>query len=537
MGDVTSPGGGAGLAAPCTTLTAMPPPARVLLIPPDTRPQTLDQPMQLAAMTGAVMRVPPAGALPEFHTPGNTELLRDWLLSQTGQADLLIVCLETLCLGGMIPARRVSDPLETALERLAVLAEIKRREPDLQIYAFGVIVRVAHDNDPHEEKPYYGQWGRELRAYSAAFDRHVRHGDTEAGALDAARAALPPEILADWLGTRERNHALHLAALELLAAGVLTHLCLTLDDTTPYGLAAHDRRMLEARADDLGVWPQLDLYPGADEVPCTLLARALAPQQACVWVRYSGLGGAGAELIYEDRPAGELVRAHLRAAGCVLADSPAGADFVLAVNTPGTRQANRQPDFATVDTPHRHLPAFVDALHADLEAGRTVSLADIAYPNGAERRLWTLLQGLPLARLAGFSAWNTAGNTLGSAIAFGKLAPLVGNRAAHAEALFARMVDDVLYQTYVRGQVRERLVNPSPYDLGDQRAAAEAHLRELITPRIHALWQRHFVSSGLRLKVGRAGLAWPRLFTGVFPLAVLPPAAAFGTGGQPQESA
>lgn len=135
----------------------------------------------------------------------------------------------------MIPARRVSDPLETALERLAVLAEVKRREPDLQIYAFGVIVRVAHDNDPHEEKPYYGQWGRELRAYSAAFDRHARHGDAEAGALDAARAALPPEVLADWLGTRERNRALHLAALDLLASGVLTHLCLTLDDTTPYG--------------------------------------------------------------------------------------------------------------------------------------------------------------------------------------------------------------------------------------------------------------------------------------------------------------
>lgn len=508
----------------------MPSPRRVLLIPPDTRPQTLELPVQLAAMTGAAVRVPPAAALPEFFTPGDTAVLRDWLLEAAEQADVLIVCLETLCLGGMIPARRVSDPLEVAQERLAVLAEVKRREPELQIYAFGVIVRVAHDNDPHEEKPYYGQWGRELRAYSAAFDRHARHGEAEAGALDAARAALPPDILADWLGTRERNRALHLAALDLLAAGVLTHLCLTLDDTTPYGLAAFDRRLLEARADELGVWGKLDLYPGADEVPCTLLARALAPQTARVWVRYGGLGGASSELIYEDRPAGELVRAHLRAAGCVLADTPQGADFVLAVNTPGTRQANRQPDFATVDTPHRHLPAFVDALRAELEAGRAVSLADIAYPNGAERRLWTLLQGLPLARLAGFSAWNTAGNTLGSVIAFGKLAPLVTNPAAHAEALFARMVDDALYQAFARPEVRERLTDPSPYDLGDQRAAAEAHLRALITPRIHALWERHFAGQGLALSVGEARLAWPRLFTGVFPLRV----RSSSTGGQPQ---
>ncbi|OLV18054.1 DUF4127 family protein [Deinococcus marmoris] len=495
-------------------------PPTVLLIPPDTRPQTLELPAQLATMTGAAVRVPPAEALPDFFTPGKTSVLRDWLLGEAGQADILIVCLETLCLGGMIPARRVSDPLETVLERLAVLAEIKRQHPDLQIYAFGVIVRVAHDNDPHEEKPYYGQWGRELRTYSAAFDRHARHGIAEAEALEVARTALPADILADWTGTRERNRALHLAALDLLAAGVLSHLCLTLDDTTPYGLAAYDRRMLEARADELDVWQHLDIYPSADEVPCALLARALAPATARVWVRYSGLGGAGAEMIYEDRPAGELVRAHLRAAGCVLADTPDEAVFVLAVNTPGLRQANRQPDFATVDTPHRHLPAFVDALRADLEAGRTVSLADIAYPNGAERRLWTLIQGLPLAKLAGFSAWNTAGNTLGTAIAFGKLAPLVTDRAAHAEALFARMVDDALYQAFARSEVRERLDNPSPFDLAGQREAAEAHLREIITPRIEALWQRHFSELGLELEAGAAHLAWPRLFTGIFPLKV-----------------
>ncbi|WP_034384258.1 DUF4127 family protein [Deinococcus sp. YIM 77859] len=493
---------------------------RLLLIPPDTRPPTLDHPAGLARMTGAEVRVPPPGALPDFFTPGDTGLLRTWLLDEAREAETLVVCLETLTLGGMIPARRVTDPTEDVLRRLGVLREVRALNPGLRIFAFGVIVRVAHDNDPHEEKPYYGEWGHELRAYSAAFDRHARHGEGERAALEEARAALPPDILADWLGTRERNRALHLAALDLLAQGTLTHLCLTLDDTTPYGLAAFDRRMLEARADELGVWERLDLYPGADEVPCTLIARALRPEPVRAWVRYSGVLGAGAELIYEDRPAGELVRAHLRAAGCRMADTPDAADFVLAVNTPGTRQASFQPDFGAVDTPMRNLPAFVDDLRDDLAAGRAVSLADIAYPNGAERRLWTLLQTLPLANLAGYAAWNTAGNTLGSAVAFGKLAPLVRDRAAHTAALFARMVDDALYQAFTRPEVRARLANPSPFDLGEERAEAEAWLRELITPRIRALWARHFAHTGLRLDLGEARLAWPRLFTGVFPLEV-----------------
>lgn len=495
---------------------------RVLLVPPDSRPPTLDLPVQLGRMTGAEVLTPPAEALPYFFTPGNTELLRDWLIEQASGADALVLCLETLCLGGMIPARRVSDPLDVALSRLDTLREVKRLNPALRVYAFGVVVRVAHDNDPHEEKPYYGQWGRELRAFSTAFDRHARHGAGEKAALDEAQAALPPDILADWLGTRERNRALHLAALDLLKEGVLEHLSVTLDDTSEYGLAAFDRRVLEGKADELGVWDSFDTYPGADEVPCALMTRALRHglPPAKAWVTYSGTLGASAGMIYEDRPAGELVKAHLRGAGCVRARTFDEADFILAVNTPGKRQANVQPDLATVDTPDRHLPAFVDELRDLLRGEKPVSLADIAYPNGAERRLWRLLQTLPLARLAGYSAWNTAGNTLGSAVAFGALAPLVTDRAAQWEALFSRLVDDALYQALTRPEVRVALVNPSPFDLAEQRGAAEVKLRELITPRIQAVWDAHFKDRGYQLQLGEAHLAWPRLFTGVFPLRV-----------------
>lgn len=495
---------------------------RILLIPPDVRPPTLAHPIQLARMGGAEVRVPPPRALPNLNAPGDTALLGEWLRDEAEGADALVVCLETLTLGGMIPARRESDPLDAVLERLKVLAEVKRARPELRVLAFGVIVRVAHDDDPLEEKPYYGRWGSELRAYSAAFDRLARHGEGERTLFDAARAAVPSEVLDDWVGTRERNRALHLEALELLRSGVLEHLCLTLDDTTPYGLAAYDRRVLEARADELGVWNALDVYPGADEVPATLVARLLREGTPRVHVRYSGTLGAGAELIYEDRPAGELVRAHLRAAGCALADVRTGADFVLAVNTPGVRQANRQPDFAAVDTPHRHLPAFVDDVRDCLTRGQRVVLADIAYPNGAERRLWHMLQDLPLVRLAGYAAWNTAGNTLGSAIAMGTVR--ARDERARLEALFARFADDALYQGFVRAEVRAALeeagVEVSPFDLGEHRARADALVAERITPRLEELWARHFSHLGYRLKLGAPHLAWPRLFTGAFPLEI-----------------
>lgn len=494
----------------------------LLLIPPDTRPPTLDFPMTLARASGAHIEVPGAAALPELNRPGDYEALSHWLRQRVAKTDTLIVCLETLCLGGMIPARRVNTSLEQVLERLELLRTLKRDYPTLKILAFGVIVRVAHGNDPLEEKPFYAQYGPKLRAYSEAFDRHARHQrDEDAARVEQLKDEVPEAILREWLTTRERNHKMHQRGLELVAKGVIDHLCLTLDDTSQYGLAAQDRRALEAKTDALGLWPQVDIYPGADEVPVTLLARALQPKPSCVYVRYSGMLGPTSALIFEDRPAGELVKAQLRAAGCIVTDELSGADFVLAVNTPGTAQAHGQPDFATVDTAERHLPEFLDFIIRMQAEGKPVSIADIAYPNGAEVRLVEMMRKrLELSKLAGFGGWNTAGNTLGGAIAMGALHRRKVDHALWTQILMNRLVDDYLYQGIVRRQVDEALGNIDRYDLGDTTPEAERLIDEKLTPLAHDLWQEQFASTGLRFDWRAATLAWPRLFTGVFPFTV-----------------
>lgn len=493
---------------------------RLLLVPPDARPPTLNFPVNLARAAGLEVFTP-SEALPKLNQPGNFKALETWLLGQISEADVLIISLETLCLGGMIPARRVEDSLDRALGKLELLADLKKANPRLRIYAGGVIVRVAHGNDPLEEKPYYGEWGDALREYSKWFDRYSRSGHSEdRERLEHATANVSEDILRDWLATRRRNHELHLRALELTDAGVIDHLCLTLDDTSTYGLAAQDRRALEAKTDDLKLWRKVDIYPGADEVPVTLLARALQAKPTRVYVRYSGSLGASASLIFEDRPAGELVTAHLRAAGCVQVDTLAEADLVLAVNTPAVGQAEPQPDFESVDTAARYLPSFIDFIECCLNEGKSVALADIAYPNGAERRLMTLIDTLPLSRLAGFSAWNTAGNTLGGALAMGVVSSRVKDRALWLETLVNRFVDDYLYQAEVRAILAEQLDDPNPIDLGAQVEEAEHLLDKMIEPLARAFWNRHFAHEPMKLIWNRPYLAWPRLFTGVFPFHV-----------------
>lgn len=489
----------------------------LLLVPPDTRPVTLRFPLQLAKAAGLEALAPPPSALNTLNQAGDFATLRDWLLSQVKEADSLIVSCEQLCLGGMIPARRVDDSLTQAKEKLELLSQLKTLNPDLRILAMGVIVRVAHDDDPLEEKPYYGEHGAALRDYSEAFERFERQPTPDFKmTLDKLRSQLPPNILQDWLATRERNHQLHLDLLDLCAQGVLEHVCLTLDDTSSYGLAAHDRRALEARTDELGLWPQIDIYPGADEVPAVLLARIIQTKPLNIYVRYSGVLGATAQLLYEDRPAGELVKAQVRAANCQLVDSLAEADVVLAVNTPATRQASAQPDFDTVDTAARHLPDFVDFIARCLEVDKPVCLTDIAYPNGAEARLMKLLEPhiSALTKLSGYSAWNTAGNTLGSAIALAVISQHVRDPKTWQRLLFERFVDDYLYQTKVRPQLQRKL-NADPFDLGDSLDEATRVLDEMMRVAATDFWKT-FTNEKYSLNWRGSALAWPRLFTGVF---------------------
>ncbi len=500
-------------------LTSM---TNVLFLPCDTRPPTLEYVLQLGRVAGLELKTPPLALLNDLNIPGDTTAIAAWLLEHTPTADALIVTIETLCLGGMIPARRVTDSLEIALERLEVLCELKRVNPGLRILAYGVIVRVGHDNDPLEEKVYYGQWGKALRLVSEWTDR-VERGE-DASQLEVARAAVPPEILGDWLGTRERNHALHQRALELVRDGVIEHLCLTLDDTTLYGLAARDRRRLETRAEELGVWGRVDVYPGADEVAAVLLGRVLLEHQSPrVFVRYPSSMSEAAVMLYEDRPLGELVRAHLRAAGCVQVNSLEAADVVLGVNAPSTKQAHREPDWATVDTASRHLWAFVETLERDA-AHKPLAIADVAYANGAETRFTRLLlERIDVTGLYGYAAWNTAGNAIGSAIGSamtawaavqsGQLEPV-----RLAEANFSRFVDDWLYQTRVRTEVRQLLEHPSPFDLGELKPVAEREIEMRIRPLALELFATHFAPrlQSVTLRWHGAGLAWPRLFTGVF---------------------
>ena len=142
-------------------------------------------------------------------------------------------------------------------------------------------------------------------------------------------------------------------------------------------------------------------------------------------------------------------------------------------------------------------------------------VCDVAYPNGADPLLIELLlQEVDITRLAAFGAWNTAGNTIGAALAQGSVARFASTpeqQAAQQRFLLHRFLEDWGYQQVVRAETRQWLIEttgknePDEGSLSRTLAHIEAGLNHCLEQLPGFTGKYHLVSGSLRLP-------WNRLF-------------------------
>jgi hypothetical protein len=206
------------------------------------------------------------------------------------------------------------------------------------------------------------------------------------------------------------------------------------------------------------------MYPGADEVGCALLARLLnerAGAAPAVAVAYAPPEAAANVAAYEDGPISLTVERQVVAAGGRVVTG--AADLWLAVNAPVARRGEWEAAHADAERAARlpALRALVDKARDQMAAGAPVAIADVAYPNGADPALVELmLERLELSALAAYGAWNTAGNTVGTAVAqafAARLCTTDAGREAQRRFLLHRLVEDWGYQHLVRAAARAEL--------------------------------------------------------------------------------
>lgn len=480
---------------------------RLLALPLDARPVVRAQVVQLMAAGGWELVVPPEDRLGHLRQPADRDALVAWIGREAPGVAGFVLSLDMLLYGGLVPSRFVDDTEPALAARLAWLRQLRAAHPGKPLYAFASTMRISRSLEAEEEKPYWADHGLALWSWSYHQDRHAQLGQPEDVQLAReAAASVPDAIRTDYLATRARNHALTRRMLQLVREGVIDRLVLPQDDTAEFGFNIAERRALQAEVAALGLQERVPIYPGADEVLHTACAHAVQRLSGRPPLRVALVPMRPATLAtlvprYEDRPLAESVRSQITAAGACLEQDATQADLLLALYTQGTVQGDwalQQP------LPQREAvdPAWLATLAAHQRAGRPVAVADLAYANGGDP--WfvhALAQVLELRALAAYAGWNTAGNTLGSAIAQALLAHGSLDTAAHRHNLALRLAEDVSWQAELRQVVRLGGLSVPPQALAD-------HVQQLFVPQANA-WLAPW---RLGWRVRRSFLPWDRTF-------------------------
>ena len=430
------------------------------LVPIDDRPAV----GQFAWMIGAVadheVTMPPREMLGQFTTPGDTERIDQWLRARNySKTDALIVSVDMLVYGGLVASRTHGVTLEGARKRLEFFRWFKARYPRIPVYAFNVIMRVA----PTASAATRGIHDQ-LARWAELKDRAPKTGDPKLAAeLEQLTRDLAPPVIEDYLAARKRDLQINLAMLDLAKEGVVNELILLQDDAREFGLHRQDQAVLKARLKELGLEARVPIYNGADEGSLSLVSRAVLDKfrhRLRVAVIYSSEQSKGIIAPYEDHPLQFTVESQIRAAGGIPVSEYEEADYRLFVNAPGTSSE----DFEL----------FLKKLLKELKEVRPIALADLLFPaphySGADERIIAALRAEKLFdRFAGYAAWNTAGNTLGTAIPHANMRVFFRTKlndradraaraeAAHLEFLLNRYAGDYLYHDIVRLEINRRL--------------------------------------------------------------------------------
>jgi hypothetical protein len=519
---------------------------KIGLVPLDERPVNTRYPALVAQIGGAELLLPPADILSDLRVPARCDALGEWMRDTAPRLDALIACVEMVGYGGLIASRITDDPPATVLARLDVLRAIKQQRPSMPLLGFSVITRISNADDNIEEPLYWDTYGTRLYRLSQLMDRALQ-GEAVAAELEALRAAIPAEHARDFLRRRHRNHTVNLAAVHMLSEGVFDLLVLSSDDTSPYGLGSREKRWIAEIAGRLGLLEEpidaiartarsagveatslqpsafslqpLLMYPGADEVGCALVARLLneaAGRAPRIAAHYAVPGGADITAPYEDGPVRTTVERQVLACGAVLAAEDE-CDLWLAVNPPVPRRSEWAPEHAEQERNERwpHLAALGASIFGRQNRGVPVVVADVAYPNGADPALIDALKhSTNLPALASYGAWNTAGNTIGTALAHGCAALLARGDAqheAHERFLLHHFVEGWGYQQVVRREARAWHLNTTgrtdlvPEEVTPMQAWIEPRLDALIDelPGFAGRW---------RITPGSTRLPWRRFF-------------------------
>lgn len=386
---------------------------RIVFLPVDERFCTRDYFLLLARAANINVVTPPKSYLGAKKTPPDIRRLLKWLEETVLPGDYLVISVDMLVHGGLIPSRLSLDTLDTLFERLGLLEELKKL--DVKIYATTTVTRTPFYNSAEEEPDYWQYFGLDVYDLSRLLAMSFRGERVYRSVIEKLKK-IPTHFVTDYLMRRIRNRKLVSSVIELVDRGIIDFLNLVLDDNSKESISLAESEIHRAKVDSLGINSKVSIHAGADEATLSLLARVLCESLGEIpafEVRYSSPDYKEFIPPYEGSPLCEGICNHIEAAGGRVFER--GGEILLLANNPEVGLDSAQQLSAFEDS------SSYDRFFQEIEKadGKIIGIADVKYTNGADNYLVEeLLKRRKLNWLeTNYSAWNTAGNTLGTVCA------------------------------------------------------------------------------------------------------------------------
>ena len=438
---------------------------KIGFLPIDNRPVCYTLPEQIAKIDESIeLFLPDRSLLGDLTKYADVNGIFEWL-KNLPKLDALVISLDTAAYGGLISSRRYSDSFEEIREKIEKLKEILK-EKNAKIYAFSSIMRISNNNINEEEKEYWNLWGKKIFEYS--FNSCKNNGENQ------SQTDIPQEILTDYLNTRKRNFEINKIYLNWQQEGLFDTLVFSKDDCAEFGFNVREAQELE----NLGGF----VKTGADEIPLTLLARAI---QGKIKIAPIFTEASQKNLIsnYEDVSIEKSVTGQIELAGCEVSELQ-NADMLLYVNN----FKNHQGEIVM----KRPTEPFSDVWNIPQ---KPYMIADVRFANGADNSFVNKLfeKGFD-ENFYGYSAWNTSANSLGSLICGAKVKFLAKkyNDKEFKKLEIVRFLDDWAYQA----NVRQTLSKPDTTELTTKMKPFEKEVANVLKTEFEVKyffpWKRLF---------------------------------------------
>jgi len=437
----------------------------ILIIPADNRPVSYTLPESIGSINNGInIFMPPREFFGGLKTIANIEKILEWTQKTVSEnrIDYIICALDTIVYGGLISSRWCKDTQEDILSRIKSFKSLIEQS-SCKFFGFSSIMRISDSNVNEEEKDYWDKYGKLIFKYSYLKHKTDINPDNAELLKDLQdiKDQIPLEILEDYLQTRQRNFLINKTYLKWLEEDFFDFFVFAKDDTAPFGLNVQEAGLLEKEISEKKLANKAIIHTGSDEVNSILLAGALKDnfkREISIFPIYSTIEGPQTIPRYEDQHLYKSVKKHLEICGIKLAETEEASDITLLLHT----FKKNQNDFALQEFVE---PKNTDSVEVCLNllrnSGKPVILADVCCANGSDKLLIEKMfsEITDFSKLYGYAGWNTASNTIGTALSTGISRYIAEKENNFSQenfnrVIFVRFVDDWAYQAIARQKIR-----------------------------------------------------------------------------------